>query len=52
MSKLVQLKRVTDRDWGRSHQLPEAMGVEKMVLLMPSGSYFARFQSRLEEQNF
>ena len=27
MSKLVQLKRVTDWAWGRSHHPPEAMGV-------------------------
>ena len=64
MSKLVQLKRVTDGAWGRSHHPLEAMGVwgpstqpvggflkvfgKKMAILMPFGSHFARFQSHLK----
>ena len=67
MSKFVQLKCVTDRACGWSHQLQEAMGSwakhpaagqffvsfwKKMAILMPFGFYFARLQSHLKEQNF
>ena len=67
MSKLVQLKRITNVAWGGA---PAAGGygslgakhpaagqffvsfLKKMAILMPFGSHFARFQSHLKEQNF
>ena len=61
MSKLVQLKRITDG--GLEAKIPAAKGygylraiicdfLEKIALSMSFGLHFARFQSHLKEQNF
>ena len=67
MSKLLQLKRVTDGAWGWSPQPPEAMGVwgeapsrwaifcnflEKNGYFNAIWITFRTFQSHLKEQNF
>ena len=55
MSKLVQLKRITDR--GLKAKTPVAgrlfvIFLEKIALLLPFELHFARFQSHLNEKNF
>ena len=54
MSKLVQLKRVTDGTvWESGGEAPIRWAIlEKMAILMPFGSHFAHFQSHFEKQNF
>ena len=62
MSKLVQLKRVTDGTWWRTlwkseGEAPSRWAIfiifwKQMAYLIPFGSHFARFQSHLKEQNF
>ena len=61
----MQLKRVTDgggatscrRLWESGNEAPSSWAIfckflEKMAILMPFGSHFARFQNHLKEQNF
>ena len=55
VSKLVQLKHVTEGAWGRSPQAAGGFFVifwKKMAILMRFESHFARFQSHLKQQNF
>ena len=56
VSKLVQLKHVTEGAWGRSPQAAGRFFVifwKKMAILMRFESQFARFQSQhLKQQNF
>ena len=68
VSKLVQLKRVSRRGLGAEPPAAGGYGSleakhphagqffvsfwEKMAILMPFGSHFARFHSYLKEQNF
>ena len=54
MSKLVQLKRITDGTvWESGGETSIRWAIlGKMTILMPFESHFSRFQSHLEKQNF